>query len=232
MWPVVRFNVIGDAWRLYQRHWVVWSLAMLIVLIGSSAVGGTMFAMLGLNRPVGRGGFRLPFNPGVSALQYIVSTVIGGFFLGGLIRMAGNQVRGQDPRIEDLFTITDVWVDVLLATLLYAAATGFGFMICAVPGLILAGLLMFTIPLVVESRLPATGAIMQSWNALKSQWLTATAFHCVLCLLSGSGFLLCGVGILMTGPLYSLSVAILHQEFFGTLSATTWKKPADPFLEV
>ena len=44
--------------------------------------------------------------------------------------------------------------------------------------------------------------------------------------------LLCGVGILMTGPLYSLSVAILHQEFFGTLSATTWKKPADPFLEV
>jgi hypothetical protein len=232
MWRLVRFNVIGDAWRLYRRHWFVWSLAMLIVLIGSSLVIGAVFAMLGFHRAESRVGFRLPLNPGVSALQYIVSTVIGGFFVGGLIRMAGNQVRGRAPRIEDLFTITDVWVDVLLAALLYAAATFVGFMLCAIPGLIVAGLLMFSIPLVVESRLPATGAIMQSWNALKEQWLTATAFHCVLCLLSGSGVLLCGIGILLTGPLYSLSLAILHQEFFGTLSATTWKKPTDPFPEV
>jgi hypothetical protein len=232
MWPLVRFNVIGDAWRLYRRHWVVWSLAMLIVLIGSSVVIGAVLAMLGINRPDSRVGFRLPMNPGVSALQYIVSTVIGGFFVGGLIRMAGNQVRGRAPRIEDLFTITDVWVDVVLASLLYAAATFVGFLFFAIPGLIVAGLLMFAIPLVVESHLPATAAIMQSWNALKSQWLTATAFHCVLCLLSGSGVLLCGVGILLTGPLYSLSIALLHQEFFGTLAATAWKKPADPFVEV
>ena len=232
MWPLVRFNVIGDAWRLYRRHWVVWSLAMLIVLIGSSLVIGAVFEVLAINRPGGRVGFRLPSNPGLGALEYILSTVIIGFSIGGLIRMAGNQVRGRAPRIQDLFTITDVWVDVLLAALLYAAATFVGFMLCAIPGLIVAGLLMFSIPLVVESRLPATGAIMQSWNALKGQWLTATAFHCVLWLLSWSGALLCGIGILLTAPLYSLSLAILHQEFFGTLPATTWKKPTDPFPEV
>jgi uncharacterized membrane protein len=171
-------------------------------------------------------------DPGASALQYMVSTVVAGFFLSGLIRMAGNQLRGRAPRVEDLFTITDVWLDVLLGSLLYAAATFVGFLLCAIPGLIVAGLLMFTIPLVVESRLPATAAVMQSWNALKSQWLAATAFHLVLCLLSGSGVLLCGIGLLLTGPLYSLSLAILHQEFFGTLAATPWKKPVDPFLEV
>ena len=31
-WPLIQFGVIGEAWRLYKRHWVVWSLAMLIVL--------------------------------------------------------------------------------------------------------------------------------------------------------------------------------------------------------
>ena len=59
---------------------------------------------------------------------------------------------------------------------------------------------MLAIPLVVEGRLPATGALIQSWNALKSQWLVAALFHCVLILARLSGLLLCGVGILLTGP--------------------------------
>ena len=32
-WPLVQFNVIGEAWRLYKRHWVVWSLTALIVTV-------------------------------------------------------------------------------------------------------------------------------------------------------------------------------------------------------
>ena len=31
-WPLIQFSVIGEAWRLYKRHWFVWSLAMLIVI--------------------------------------------------------------------------------------------------------------------------------------------------------------------------------------------------------
>ena len=58
--------------------------------------------------------------------------------------------------------------------------------------------------------MPSRGA----GSALSSQWLTATIFHIVLCLISSSGFLLCGVGILFTGPLYSLSIALLFHEFF------------------
>ncbi len=39
-WPLIQFSVIGEAWRLYKRHWVVWSLAMLIVMTGYSVVAG------------------------------------------------------------------------------------------------------------------------------------------------------------------------------------------------
>ena len=31
-WPLIQFNVIGEAWQLYKRHWFVWSLATLIAL--------------------------------------------------------------------------------------------------------------------------------------------------------------------------------------------------------
>ena len=73
-------------------------------------------------------------------------------------------------------------------------------MLCAIPGFIVSGLFMLAIPLVVEGRLPATGALIQSWNALKSQWLVATLFHIVLIFAALSGVMLCGVGIFFTGP--------------------------------
>ena len=39
-WPLIQFSVIGEAWRLYKRHWFVWSLAMLIAMTGYSIVTG------------------------------------------------------------------------------------------------------------------------------------------------------------------------------------------------
>jgi hypothetical protein len=230
-WPLVQFSVIGEAWHLYKRHWFVWSLAMLIVMVGFALVNGSLLALLDGGRPRNPGGFRmaLPLGPGLAYLVYVMST---GFFLGGMIRMANRQVRGQVPRIEDLFTATDVWFDLLICSLLYGLATFIASMFCVIPGLIVSGLFMLGIPLVVESRLPATGALIQSWNALKSQWLTATVFHLVLIALACSGSLLCGVGIFMTGPLYSLSLAILYRDFFPTSGMAAWKKHAEPFPEI
>jgi uncharacterized membrane protein len=120
----------------------------------------------------------------------------------------------------------------LLVSILNAAATSLGFMLCFIPGFIISGLFMLAIPLVVESRLPATGALIQSWNALKSQWLLATVFHWVLIIASASGALLCGIGILLTGPLYCLSIAILYREFFPAMDFGAWKKQAELFPEV
>jgi hypothetical protein len=230
-WPSVQFSVIGEAWRLYKRQWFVWSLAMLIVMIGFSVVNGTCLAILDGGRPRHHGGFRmsLPLGEGLRYLIYCTST---GFFLGGMIRMASRQVQGQVPRIEDLFTVTDVWFDLLFCSFLFGLASCIGSMFCVIPGLIVSGLFMLGIPLVVEGRMPATGALMLSWNALKSQWLIATVFHLVLIVVACSGSLLCGIGIFMTGPLYSLSLAILYREFFPATATTAWKKHAEPFPEV
>ena len=163
---------------------------------------------------------------------FFLSSVVTSIFLGGMIRMASNQLRGRAPRVEDLLSVGDVWFDLLLVSILNAAATSLGFMLCAIPGFIVSGLFMLAIPLVVESRLPATGALDQSWNALKSQWFAATVFHCVLIVSAVSGALLCGIGIFLTGPLYCLSIAILYRDFFPAMEFGSWKKHAEPFPEV
>jgi hypothetical protein len=220
-WPLVQFSIIGEAWRLYKRQWVVWSLAMLTAIVCHSFLNGVSFAILA-GRPRGLG-------EGIVGLIYYMSM---GFFLGGMIRMASKQVQGQVPRIEDLFTVTDVWFDLLLCSLLYGLAIFIGSIFCVIPGLIVSSLFMLGIPLVVEGRLPATGALIQSWNALKSQWLTATVFHFVLILLLHSGLVLCFVGVLLTGPIYSLSLAILYHDFFPASGTSAWKKHTEPFAEI
>jgi hypothetical protein len=229
--PLIQFSVIGQAWRLYKQHWLVWSVAILIVMFGFSVVNGALMAFFDGGHGFRHGGFR-EFVPGRSAVPFVVSTVVSSFFLGGMIRMASNQLRGQTPRLEDLLSITDVWFDLLLAGLLYGAATALGCMFFVIPGFIVSGLLMMTVPLVVEGRLPATGAIKMSWNALKSQWLVVTVFHLVLMLAAVSGVLLCGFGVVFTGPLYCLSLAILNREFFPASALGSWKKHAEPFPEV
>jgi hypothetical protein len=230
-WPLVQFSVIGEAWRLYKRHWLIWSLAMLIVTTCYTVLTAgvlTIFDARGMNH---HGGFRLFLMPGGGLLPFLVSTVVSSFFMGGMIRMANNQLRGQAPRLEDLFSVTDVWFDLILVAFLHGLATAVGFMLCAIPGFIVSGLLMLATPLVVEGRLPATGALIQSWNALKSQWLVATLFNIVLIAATISGLVLCGFGIVLTGPLYSLTVSILYRDFFSAPGLASWKKQPEPFPE-
>ena len=173
-WPIVQFGAIGEAWRLYRRHWGVWSLTMLVSLV-CAAIGegiGTLLlrvASLGmLGGLVGLGDPRFPVLPA------ILGTIIAGFFLGGMIRMAVNQVRGRPPHVDDLLSISDVWFDLALGSGLLGLFLYIGFHLLVIPGLIVGGLLMFMYPLIVDRRLPATGAIIQSYEALKSQWLAAT----------------------------------------------------------
>ena len=179
-WPLIQFSVIGEAWRLYKRHWFVWSLAMLIVMTGYGIVD-RWTARDSRRRPAPRAR-RLPaVSDAAGACLAVPCLERRQQLLPGRNDPHGEQpASGSRPRLEDLFSVTDVWFDLILVAFLNAAATVLGFMLCAIPGFIVSGLFMLAIPLVVEGRLPATGALIQSWNALKSQWLVATLFHCVL----------------------------------------------------
>jgi hypothetical protein len=229
---MVRFGVIGTAWRLYWRYWGTWTIAMAIVMAAYPLASVALFALFNQKWPGGGAGFRFPMSPGAGALHSVASSVIVGFFVGGMVRLASRQALGHVPRIEDLFSVVDVGFHLVAGAAFIGAATFVGSMLCVLPGFIASGLLMFTIPLIVIARQPSTDAFAGSWSVLRSQWLPATVFHVVLCLVSSSGFLLCGIGVLFTGPLYSLSLALLFLEFFQAVRPPSSKKPpGDPFPE-
>ncbi len=216
--PRVRFSAIGEAWGLFRQHMGVWILAVLIQLacyagvaaLATATIGPPLATQFKRARPI----LETTVKPGPNLAHSLVVTIVNGFFIGGMFRMACNQLRGRQIHILDLFAVSDVLGRLILACFLYGLLTFVGFMICFIPGLIASGLMMFTIPLVVDGRLSATEAITRSARALKDQWVLATLFHLVAVFIAGLGSLLCGVGFLLTVPLYPLSIAILYRDFF------------------
>jgi hypothetical protein len=212
--PKVRFGAIGDAWELLTRRLGTWILTVILLILCQGAINavfGPSFVSIRGGRPSLHA---VELEPG-QLFQTILSIAVNGFFLGGMIRMAGKQMRGLPIRALDLFSVVDVLPQLMLASFLVSLATLVGLSICIVPGLILAGLLMFTIPLVVDGRMEATAAFGLSLRSLQGSWLSATFFHMLAGLVAGLGLLLCGVGVVVTAPLYALSITVLYSDFFG-----------------
>ena len=134
VWPTVRLGAIGEAWRLYRRHWGVWSLTMLVSLV-VVAIGEGIGRLLLRAASLGMlGGLIGLGDSGVPILPAILGTIVAGFFLGGMIRMAVNQVRGRPPHLEDLLSITDVWFDLALGSGLLGLFLFVGWHLLIVPG--------------------------------------------------------------------------------------------------
>jgi hypothetical protein len=230
-WPLVRFGAVGDAWRLYRSHWGTWSLTALVSLVCIGILEGVVSTAFHVSLRGAFGGLLGLRAPEAPIPVIVVGAMIVGFFLGGMVRMAIRQVRGRAPRVEDLFAVSDVWFDLVLGSALLALIAAIGLSLFVLPGLVALGLFMFMYPLIVDGGLPATGALIQSFHALKSQWLLAASVHFVMAFIAGLGVVLFGIGWLVTCPLYVLTLAVLYHELFLDPHSPRWAKPKHEFDE-
>jgi hypothetical protein len=198
----IDFGVIGGAWDLFQRQPAPWVVATLVVIVVSSVVG----FVVGLVVPY-VGGFLggLPAN-----LLFV-----------GMLRMAFKQIRGQTPAVGDVFDIGDVLVPAIVAWLITSIAIGIGTALCVIPGLIAAGLLLFTSPLVADRRLDGVQAATLSFETLKGELVMASVFALALALVAVVGVLACGVGLLVTLPLVTLAIALTYRNYFPDTGAVS-----------
>jgi hypothetical protein len=207
--PQVRLSAVGEAWAYFSAQAGTWLLTGFVAMIGNWAVLAVLSSLFGKHQ-VARD-FWVPFPPSGSWLNVLAVAVVNGFFVGGMFRMACLQLRGHRIGVSDLFSVTDVLTQLALGSALYALICAVGGVL-VIPGFIAAGVLMFTVPLIVDARLDATEAVRQSWYALKGQWLGATLFQFVMSLMLGIGYSCCCVGVPVTMPLYCLSISVLYRD--------------------
>jgi hypothetical protein len=210
--PTVRFQVLGDAWSLYRMEWPTWSSTTLAAIAAMGA-GELVLRIVWFAARSSYFGWLLGLgSPADSSLFWLVRAAGVGLLLGGAIRMALGQIRGRRPPVMDLFEVPDNWYDVAVGGVRTAVLVTFGLAVLMVPGLIAAGLLMLTFPLIVDVDLPATGAMLKSFHTLKDEWLSVTILHLLIAAAAGCGVFFFGVGVLATAPLYVLSLALFYEE--------------------
>jgi uncharacterized membrane protein len=228
----LRFEVIGEAWRILQSSFGIWIPAILVVLVLSI---GISFGLSFLLAPLfGISMFSMRPEPVAAiTITYVIAQVamslLAGIFsyalMGGLYLMAIRQVRGERIEVGDVFKALPMAGNLIGAYLLTSLMFFVGFVLCILPGFVLIGLTMFTVPLIVDRRLGAVDAIGQSINALKKDWILAPVFLIVVGIVSSLGVIACGIGLLFTYPLLFLCLALAYRDIFDVPQQPAYYPP-------
>jgi len=218
--PKVRFEAIGEAWKLVLEKIGVWILATLIYGVGVSIIQyGLQFllAAMGLLPPPMQRtpSFQTSYIFGY-LISLVTSTILGALLQGGFMRMAIKQTRGEDIQVSDLFSAGDRIGAVIVGSLLYNIATGLGFWLCIIPGFIVAGRGMLTTAIAVDQNVGGNDAFSKSWDALKSDTLNAILMMLLLGVILIVSIIPLFLGLFITVPLATLTIAIIYRDFFNT----------------
>jgi uncharacterized membrane protein len=152
--------------------------------------------------------------------------ILAGPMLMGLFRMAFKTLRGERPEIGDLFNWQGRFVQAFLTGLIFGAIHfalgGLGnnspffslLSLAATP--LLSVMLAFTMSLITERSLDVVPAINQVAKLVFSRdafmwWVVGL----VLAAITGSGLIVCGVGLLVTLPWMLSASAVAYRDVFG-----------------
>ncbi len=207
----LRLDAINQAWGIVQKNLVTWIVAALIYL----AITGVIVVLQNMVEPHRTAQGTTGGSPAVSLMLSLLSFAVSSLLMGGLYRMALKELRGQTASPGDIFSATDVLPALLGSGILVPLAVGLGFLLCILPGIYMAPLLLFVPIIVADQRVGAVDGFKRSWNALKPHWGSAFLFSFALGIVNLVGALLCGVGLLVTWPISIVALAIVYNDFFG-----------------
>jgi uncharacterized membrane protein len=236
----VRFGEwISEGWKMFTDQWKGWVLLSLGLFC---AVALPLMVFLVFSYAAMMAAALDQASRASSAASPLSGLLVfGGFFLlalvllplsallmGGMYRAAFKQLRGGQVGFADLFSARDRLLPLLGAALLHSLLVAIGGMLCVIPGLIVAGLLFFTYPLIVDRKLGVIDAMKASVEMTKPNLLMFTLFAFVVQLIAGAGELACIVGLLATLPLMFTMTAAAYRDCFG-LEGAALLPPAEPW---
>jgi len=217
---------IGEGWQMFAERWQVWVVQMLVVFVAFAVPAVPFYLMMITAQLTATETGAPPEMPALFTPLVLVIAAVSffgaAFFWSGLYKTAFKQLRGEAVSIGDLFSGGDIFLRVLGAFLVIGILAMLGAILCIFPAFIVAGLVWFTIPLIVERNLSIGEAVSASYEATKSNWFMFTLFAFVVSLLASVGQFACYVGLLVTYPLQFTITTIAYRDIFGVAGARSF----------
>ncbi|WP_341923990.1 hypothetical protein [Nocardioides psychrotolerans] len=145
-----------------------------------------------------------------AALILIVAQVVGA----GLIRASLDVTEGKPFLTSTVFKFDKIG-PVLITSLIIAGLTFVGTILCYLPGLVVAFFTSYSLHFVLDKGLAPMDAIKASVNLVKDNLGSAIIWYIVGGLVAGAGAIACGVGLLVTLPLFLLGSAYTYKHLTG-----------------
>ena len=102
------------------------------------------------------------------AIVVIVAIVLTIPFYGAIVRMVLRRVReGRPAQYGDIWSCWDQWFSLVVAIVVVGLLVGLGFVFFIVPGVILATMWVFVLPIIVDRRVGLGEAMGMSWELVK-----------------------------------------------------------------
>jgi len=220
--PGVYFDAIGDAWRIFQQDAGTW--------VGASLVVGIIYVILQIPSQVIQFSHLSPatasdgpFGPAASLPPELLLAVIALGLLAGLLhycmlvsmmRMGSQAALGLPVSLGDIFYGFRRFASYAGAYVTMGFAVGLGSMLCLVPGIYLGGALAFAPLVAISTDLSAIDSIKTTFQAAKPHAWAIFALLFVLGLILIAGVFACGIGVLLTLPIYCIALGIHYNYFF------------------
>jgi hypothetical protein len=220
--PGVYFDVIGQAWTIFQSNMATWVLSVLVAGITYYAIGipysvANFFMQGGMDQL--QPGHRPPnpFDPTHLMFNLGGSFIVGCFgnvLMAGLFLMGLKQIRGEQISVGDVFLGFKRFGSLVGANLLTGLMIVIGIVLLIVPGLFLSGLLVMVPLLILDRNMGTVEAIQECWDRLRPYAFSLFGLMFVLGLVQVLGFCLCCVGALFTLPVYFIAMGLTYNNFF------------------
>ena len=181
-------SALSRGWGLVSNN--------LLVLVGATVLG--WLVTLGL------------------AVVPILGWIVGFVLLGGLDYMFLRRIRGEEAQIGDVFAGFNLaFVNLTMAGLVKWLLTTIGLCLCIVPGIYLAVGYVFALPLAIDRKLEFWTAMEVSRRVVHEHWWSVFALVIVVMLVALAGFLLCGIGALISIPVATATLMYAYEDLFG-----------------
>jgi uncharacterized membrane protein len=151
----------------------------------------------------------------IAAVFGLIGWIVGLLLAFGLIRATIAVTKGEKPEVAMLFQ-TDGFGPYILASIIFGIATFIGFILCIIPGIIVAVVYHFYGYVLVEN--PSTGAIdslKRSADITRGHRWELFGLFIVLILINIVGLIACLVGVIFTAGISAVAVAYAYRALNG-----------------
>ncbi|MFY9610918.1 MAG: zinc-ribbon domain-containing protein [Blastocatellia bacterium] len=237
----VRFGEwISEGWKMFTTQWKGW-VTLSLGMFAAVMVPTMIYIIFVYVTLIATAATQAGSGTSTEASPIGVFLIFASFFLlmlvilplsalltGGMYKAALKQLRGGQVEFKDLFSARDRLLHVLGAVLLQGLLVFLGSLLCIVPGFIVAGLLFFTLPLMIDRNLGVIEAMKASYEMAKPNLLMFTLFAFVVQLIGSVGTYACYIGLLATLPLIFTMTAVAYRDCFG-MEGAALLPPAEPW---